>query len=198
MTLSKQDAMEHCIAKGKEFISCFDEFYNETNRPTLYRLIDEMTNIFENIKSIRLKHNDKPILNRNLWEWFFSAGANPEDFMKSPTDEEIYKYDSFVSLIIRNKDIKEECQALFRSKHLVEIPKEDNDFLLDVYKDMSTNGISINQLQKDFSIGFNRAVKIIDFFENIGVISKKEGTNPRELLIKDESKVKELIIENNK
>ena len=197
MALTKMEAMEYSIKKGKEFISCFDKFYNETHRPILDDLIKDMTNLFEDTKSIRLKNNDKPILTRYLWEWFFSAGVNPEDFMDNPTEDEIYRYDLFVSKILSTMTVREACQVIFKEKHLFDIPKEDNDLLFDIYKDFCVNGPSVKNIQENFIIGFIRAQRIMVFFEKIGVVSRKAGKVPREVLIKDEELVKELISKNN-
>ncbi len=42
---------------------------------------------------------------------------------------------------------------------------------------------SINRIQKEFSIGFNRAQKIVDSLEMINVVSENVGTKPREVLV---------------
>ncbi len=42
---------------------------------------------------------------------------------------------------------------------------------------------SINKIQKEFSIGFNRAQKIVDSLEMLNIVSENVGTKPREVLV---------------
>ncbi len=42
---------------------------------------------------------------------------------------------------------------------------------------------SINRIQKEFSIGFNRAQKIVDSLESLNIVSENVGTKPREVLV---------------
>ncbi len=42
---------------------------------------------------------------------------------------------------------------------------------------------SINKIQKEFSIGFNRAQKIVDSLESLNIVSENVGTKPREVLV---------------
>ncbi len=45
------------------------------------------------------------------------------------------------------------------------------------------NSASINSIQKEFSIGFNRAQRIVELLEEMNVVSKNEGTKPRQVLV---------------
>jgi len=45
---------------------------------------------------------------------------------------------------------------------------------------------SINKLQTEFEIGFNRAQKIIEVLEQEGIVSASEGTKPRKVLVTPE------------
>ncbi len=42
---------------------------------------------------------------------------------------------------------------------------------------------SINKIQKEFNIGFNRAQKIVDSLESLNIVSENVGTKPREVLV---------------
>ena len=42
---------------------------------------------------------------------------------------------------------------------------------------------SINAIQKEFGIGFNRAQKIVELLENKGVVGSSEGTKARQVLV---------------
>lgn len=45
------------------------------------------------------------------------------------------------------------------------------------------NNASINAIQKEFGIGFNRAQRIIELLEEQGIVSKNEGTKARQVLV---------------
>ena len=55
---------------------------------------------------------------------------------------------------------------------------------------------SIGMLQRVFKIGFNRAARIMDQLEEVGVVSPEEGTKPRKILLKMEEF--QVIIEQNR
>ncbi|MDF9867402.1 S-DNA-T family DNA segregation ATPase FtsK/SpoIIIE [Bacilli bacterium PM5-3] len=46
--------------------------------------------------------------------------------------------------------------------------------------------ISTSKLQRQFSLGYNRAAKIIDELENNGIISARRGSKPRDVLVRNE------------
>ena len=45
---------------------------------------------------------------------------------------------------------------------------------------------SIGMLQRVFKIGFNRAARIMDQLEEVGVVGPEEGTKPRRVLMNEE------------
>lgn len=116
--------------------------------------------------------------------------------------------------IIFGTSIKEhinriKVQALFTCpKEETIVPKEITDdeatnteefhkgLLYHIYLYMLDNGISINSIQQHFFLGFNKTLRIISELEDLGIISKKTGTNKRTILIKDEEEVKKLIYKN--
>ncbi len=55
------------------------------------------------------------------------------------------------------------------------------------------NGATINNIQVKFGLGFNRTLNILNKLEELGIISQKVGTNPRNILISDKNMIKELI-----
>lgn len=55
------------------------------------------------------------------------------------------------------------------------------------------NQVSINLIQQKLNIGFNKALKLLNKLEELGIVNKKIGTNPRSILINDLDKIKELI-----
>lgn len=48
---------------------------------------------------------------------------------------------------------------------------------------VSENSCSINSIQKEFSIGFNRAQKLTIFLEQYGIVSTQQATKAREVLV---------------
>ena len=44
--------------------------------------------------------------------------------------------------------------------------------------------ISASIIQRKYSIGYNRAARIIDLFEEQGIIGPANGSKPRDVLIK--------------
>ena len=106
ITLSRVDAMDRCISLGKNFIEHFDKIYTNHNDQNVNHWISEMTNWYKEVKQITLENTNKHILNGELRDWFFTAGANPEYFMKSPTNDEIEKYDIFSDKVLNGTNIK--------------------------------------------------------------------------------------------
>lgn len=105
MSYSRADAMDRCYENGKVFIEHFDKIYKEPNSQAVNHWKKEMATRWKYVKSILLKTTNKPILDGELRDWFFTAAANPQDFMKNPTQDELEAYDKFVSRLIEGKDL---------------------------------------------------------------------------------------------
>ena len=62
---------------------------------------------------------------------------------------------------------------------------EEKDVLYDEILDYAirTGRISTSLIQRKFSIGFNRAARIIDQFESDGVVGPAKGSKPRDVLV---------------
>ncbi|MGI6781692.1 MAG: DNA translocase FtsK [Acholeplasmataceae bacterium] len=52
---------------------------------------------------------------------------------------------------------------------------------------------SINSIQKEFSIGFNRAQMLVESLENYGIVSATQGTVAREVLVKSLDHLEEIL-----
>ena len=52
---------------------------------------------------------------------------------------------------------------------------------------------STSMIQRKFSLGYNRAGRIIDELEKVGIVGSQNGSRPREVLIQDEASLKELL-----
>lgn len=61
---------------------------------------------------------------------------------------------------------------------------EDSELLYEIASNVIERGTcSINNIQTTFSLGFNRAQKIVDILEEMGIVSAKKGTTGREILM---------------
>lgn len=106
MALSRADAMDRCINLGKKFIEHFDKIYKEPKSQAHNHWEGEMQNWLNSVKQIKLKSTNDIILNGDLRDWFFTAGANPQDFMKNPINEELKIYDNFTTNLINGYKVK--------------------------------------------------------------------------------------------
>lgn len=52
---------------------------------------------------------------------------------------------------------------------------------------------STSMIQRKFSLGYNRAGRIMDELEKVGIVGSQNGSRPREVLIQDETSLKELL-----
>jgi S-DNA-T family DNA segregation ATPase FtsK/SpoIIIE len=50
---------------------------------------------------------------------------------------------------------------------------------------VSTQQGSTSLIQRKFSIGYNRAGRLMDQLEKVGVVGSQQGSKPREVLIQD-------------
>ena len=63
---------------------------------------------------------------------------------------------------------------------------------------ISTQQGSTSMIQRKFSIGYNRAGRLMDQLERAGVVGAAQGSKPREVLIQDEASLEMLISNLNK
>jgi DNA segregation ATPase FtsK/SpoIIIE, S-DNA-T family len=68
-----------------------------------------------------------------------------------------------------------------------------DDLFEDVaYFVVQTGNASINSIQKEFEIGFNRAQKLVEMLEEYQIVTPSQGTKAREVLV-SVSDLKELL-----
>ena len=53
---------------------------------------------------------------------------------------------------------------------------------------------STSMIQRRFSIGYNRAGRLMDQLEQVGVVGTAQGSKPREVLIQDENQLNSLLL----
>ena len=58
---------------------------------------------------------------------------------------------------------------------------------------VSTQQGSTSMIQRRFSIGYNRAGRLMDQLEKAGIVGTAQGSKPREVLISDENQLNTLL-----
>ena len=70
---------------------------------------------------------------------------------------------------------------------------ESNELLFAVAEFcVAGNSCSINAIQNNFNLGFNRASRIVQLLEEKQIVSPRCGTKPREILV-DDYKLREIF-----
>lgn len=53
---------------------------------------------------------------------------------------------------------------------------------------------STSMIQRKFSIGYNRAGRIVDQLEAAGILGPPDGSKPRQLLVQDEIQLERILL----
>ena len=96
-------------------------------------------------------------------------------------DEEIYAVTDFIKKNMGSQYIfdHDALKQTARGKEII-----TDDLFEDVaYFVVQTGNASINSLQKEFEIGFNRAQKLVEMLEEYQIVSQSQGTKAREVLV---------------
>ncbi|QWB96489.1 DNA translocase FtsK [Mycoplasmatota bacterium] len=96
-------------------------------------------------------------------------------------DDEIYKVTDFIRA-------NQKAEYVFEHEELkqqVEMKEVASDDLFEdvAYFVVENQNASINSIQKQFEIGFNRAQKIVEMLEYYQIVSESQGTKAREVLV---------------
>jgi DNA segregation ATPase FtsK/SpoIIIE, S-DNA-T family len=96
-------------------------------------------------------------------------------------DDEIYAVTDFIRSQYKPAYIFEH-EALKQQARMKEVVSDDlfNDV---AYFVVQTGNASINSIQKEFEIGFNRAQKLVEMLEQYEIVSPSQGTKAREVLV---------------
>ena len=105
MALNKLDAMDRCISLGEKFTEHFNKLFTDKEYEKNHHLA-EMQAWWDKVRKIKLSYNKKLISNRQLIDWFFTAGQDYSDLIST---KHIIKYKELISLLLndRNATIKE-------------------------------------------------------------------------------------------
>ena len=94
------------------------------------------------------------------------------DFVKSQSETE-YREDVIKSIEVTDKPIAQDSAA-------DELTEDAIEFIL------KQKQASVSMLQRRFRIGYNRAARIIDEIEDMGIIGPSDGSRPRQVLMTEE------------
>lgn len=144
-----------------------------------------------------------PILGNASWWWFplLSIGGiiiglcipNPKE--KDSVD--IVNDEPLPNDVVEKKDekitskLKEEDVS--KLENIIKLLNFDPYFLEAARLVISTQQGSTSAIQRRFNIGYNRAGRIIDQFEQVGVVGIATGSAPRGVLLSDENTLLEII-----
>ncbi len=102
------------------------------------------------------------------------------------TDEEIHRVTDFIRQQMEPDYLInfEDLQSFSVNKELT----ETDELLVDVAEFVFLEGsASINAIQKQFNVGFNRAQRLVEILESLGYVSAPDGKKPREVLLTREA-----------
>ena len=144
-----------------------------------------------------------PILGNASWWWFplLSIGGiiiglcipNPKE--KDSVD--IVNDEPLPNDVVEKKDekiaskLKEEDVS--KLENIIKLLNFDPYFLEAARIVISTQQGSTSAIQRRFNIGYNRAGRIIDQLEHVGVVGIATGSAPRDVLLSDENALLEII-----
>ena len=100
------------------------------------------------------------------------------------SDDEIYKVVDFIKQQVDPADVEANYQQDLVNAEAVELD-EELDPLYDEIKQyvIQTQKASASLFQRQYKVGYNRALRILDQLEANGIISANEGTKPRRVLV---------------
>lgn len=144
-----------------------------------------------------------PLFANASWWWFpllFLGGIIVGSCIPNPEDSRTIDNTNDNSLQYNTPEKEEETQDL-------EVQDEDKSKIENIIKSLnfdpyfldaarlviSTQQGSSSAIQRRFSIGYNRAGRIIDQLEHVGVVGVAKGSAPRDVLLLDENALWEII-----
>ncbi|MGX7349951.1 FtsK/SpoIIIE family DNA translocase [Dolosicoccus paucivorans] len=97
------------------------------------------------------------------------------------SDEEVERITEF----IKEQRQEEYDESMIVTQEAVEQAEQSDDEYFDEVVELikHQDTISISQLQRQFRIGYNRAARLVDDLEALGMIGPSEGSKPRQVLI---------------
>ena len=114
LAYNQSKAMMFCKSYGREFIKHFHKIYTDPKNLAVNHWMSEMQTWLNEVLSIKLKRDNKPLRIMELNDWFFTAGADPKDYMKnpSPSRNELDCYDKFVQMLLQDNSVRKAFESL--------------------------------------------------------------------------------------
>jgi DNA segregation ATPase FtsK/SpoIIIE, S-DNA-T family len=97
------------------------------------------------------------------------------------SDDEIYKVTDYIRNQVKANYVfeHEALRAQIKTKEII----QDDLFEEVAYFVVETQNASINSIQKEYNVGFNRAQKLVELLEMHNIVSTGQGTKAREVLV---------------
>ena len=100
------------------------------------------------------------------------------------SEEEVERVVSFIKTQGSNTNYKEEIIEAINNSSLDKKSQDEDELLSEAIKIVVDSGqASTSLIQRRLRIGYNRAARIIEELEDKGIISKRDGSKPRNVLV---------------
>ncbi len=142
--IQMSDALSTCNKLGKQFIDDFDSIYNNPKSSDVGSLIDEMKNLFNEIKNIKMAPSGVALNNIQLREWFFKSSTNLANLFVGESINELKDYETFINKVIEGSDI-------FSSLMFIEI------FNLNKGQNISQSNLVNNETSSSATMNLNKS-----------------------------------------
>ncbi len=145
---------------------------------TIEKISEECRKYFNNDKEIEEENSDEEIEVENFYEKI-EVESFDKEIETENDDKEIQNSDENKVEIKENEEIENEH---YEKEKRVMYGDIDEYFVEAARYVIESERAAAGQLQRRFSIGFNRAGRIIDQLCKEGIVGKANGTRPREVL----------------
>ena len=105
MALPRRLAIDKCQELGEQFIIHFNKIYENRENQSVNHWCNEMQSWFDKVSKYKLKETNKHITWSSLQDWFFTACAIGEDYLKH--DNEVETYDEFINSLYKTRNVRE-------------------------------------------------------------------------------------------
>lgn len=138
MVMTRPNAIDLCLSLGKQFIKHFHKIYTRKDDISLKGWVHEMATWFNKVSSIKLKSDNKPLNDNCLRDWFFHAGAYPEDIVPM-TEKELNDYNKFVYNLLNSRNVKESLRLTLK---IDDTKMKDTISIEKIIEEIKAKGIS--------------------------------------------------------
>lgn len=111
MSVSRNQAINQCISKGRQFIEHFKKILKDSSQETIKHHATEMQAFLDDVKDLTLKPKTKIITYNQLFDWFFTKGSSVEVLFKGDTKGEAL-YNKFLQNISGNYNVETSLKSI--------------------------------------------------------------------------------------